>query len=83
MEDLISREALLNIVGKMPLCWEYGQAVSDIYDIIKNQPPVEVVPVVRCKDCVHFDLYLMCCKSRLLNGHTVLEGYCHNGKARE
>lgn len=44
--DLISREALLDIVGKMPLDWEYGKAVSDIYDIIKNAPSVDAVPVV-------------------------------------
>lgn len=36
--DLISRKALLDIVGKMPLCWEYGQAISDVYDIIKAMP---------------------------------------------
>lgn len=47
MSDLISKEALLHIVGKMPLNWEYGQAVSDIYDIIENQPTIEAVPVVQ------------------------------------
>ena len=46
MSDLIDREELLHIVGQMPLAWEYGQAVSDIYDIIKNQPTIEAVPVV-------------------------------------
>ena len=45
MSDLIDRESLLNIVGKMPLNWEYGQAVSDIYDIILKQPTVEAKPV--------------------------------------
>lgn len=44
--DLISREALLDIVGKMPLDWEYGKAVSDIYDIIKAAPAVDAVEVV-------------------------------------
>lgn len=48
MAEYIEREAVLAIVGKMPLDWEYGQAVADIYDIIKNAPAVEVV---RCKDC--------------------------------
>lgn len=46
--DLISREALLDIVGKMPLDWEYGKAVSDIYDIIKEAPAVDAV-VLPCK----------------------------------
>lgn len=43
-DDLISRSALLDIVGKMPLTYEYGQAVSDIYDIIKNAPTVYIEP---------------------------------------
>ena len=51
MADLIDREALMDIVGKMPLDWEYGKAVSDIYDIIKAAPAVDAVEVVRCKEC--------------------------------
>ena len=39
-DDLISRKALLDIVGKMPQSWEYGQAVSDIYNIIKSMPAI-------------------------------------------
>lgn len=38
MDDLISREALLDIVGKIPQSWEYGQAISDVYEIIKSAP---------------------------------------------
>ena len=44
--DLISRTALLEIIGSMSTAWEYGQAVTDIYKIIKNQPAVDAVPVV-------------------------------------
>ena len=56
MAEYIEREAVLSIVGKMPLDWEYGQAVTDIYDIIKNAPAADVVEVVRCKDCIHYEL---------------------------
>lgn len=38
--DLISREYLLGVIGKMPIAWEYGQAVKDIYEIIENAPAV-------------------------------------------
>lgn len=41
-DDLISRKELLDIVGKMPQSWEYGQAVSDIYDIIKSMPAIDI-----------------------------------------
>ena len=43
MKEYIDKEALLEIVGKMPLSWEYGKAVSDIYDIIKDNPAADVV----------------------------------------
>lgn len=46
--DLISRESLLEIVGKMPIDWEYGKAVSDIYDIIQNAPAVDAL-IPPCK----------------------------------
>lgn len=45
MDDLISRKALLEIVGEMPTVWEYGNAVIDIYRIIKGQPAVDAVPI--------------------------------------
>ena len=51
MDDLISRDYLREIVGGMPTEWEYGAAVSDIYDIIMKAPAVDAVEVVRCKDC--------------------------------
>lgn len=35
---LIDADALLGILGEMPLIWEYGQVVSDIYDIAEKQP---------------------------------------------
>lgn len=86
MDDLISRKALIETYCEENCgsrkCVDAMDRCVFISHILE-QPTVEAVPVVRCKDCVHFDLYLMCCKSRLLNGHTVLEGYCHNGKARE
>ncbi len=52
MAEYIERERVLAIVGKMPLDWEYGQAVADIYDIIKNAPAADVAEVIRCRECV-------------------------------
>ena len=43
MKEYIDKTELLKIVGEMPLSWEYGEAVSDIYDIIKEQPAADVV----------------------------------------
>ena len=46
MDDLISRDYLREIVGGMSTEWEYGAAVSDIYNIIMKAPAVDAVPVV-------------------------------------
>lgn len=51
--DLISRSAALEKMGKLPLCWEYGQAVAECWGIVNDLPAVDAVPVVRCKDCKH------------------------------
>lgn len=50
MSDLISKEELLHIVGGMSLAWEYGKAVSDIYEIIKNMPTIEAVERIKIID---------------------------------
>lgn len=53
MDDLISRKALLNVVGKIPQSWEYGQAISDVYEIIKSAPTLtldDLRPKGRWKD---------------------------------
>lgn len=34
--------------------WQPDMMVSEIWDIIDEQPIVDAVPVVRCKDCKYF-----------------------------
>ena len=53
--DLIRRSAALEKMGKLPLCWEYGQAVAECWGIVNDLPAVDAVPVVRCKDCEYTD----------------------------
>lgn len=43
MEEYINKRSILEKVGSMPLAWEYGQAVSDIYEMIKNEPTIRLV----------------------------------------
>lgn len=54
MADYIDKESLLHKIGQIPIAWEYGQAVKDIYDMVKNEPAAEVAPVVRCKNCIYW-----------------------------
>ena len=49
--DLISRSAVLDKMGKFPLCFAYGDGVKDCWDVVTNAPSVDAVPVVRRKDC--------------------------------
>ena len=46
MSDLVVKSELLNIIGKMQFCYEYGRAVSDIYHIVKDHPVVDIDIVV-------------------------------------
>ena len=86
MAEYIETEAVLSIVGKMPLNWEYGQAVSDIYDIIEAAPAADVVPVVRCKDCRamytvgHGFRWCKVWERMLLMGE---DGFCSYGERKE
>lgn len=47
--DAISRDAVLEKIGKLPLDWEYGTAVSDCYKIVENVPALDVAPVVHAR----------------------------------
>lgn len=46
MSDYINRGDLLKKIGQMTLRWEYGQAVNDIYEMVKEQPAGPVVLAV-------------------------------------
>ena len=46
MAEYINKELLLHKIGQIPIAWEYGQAVKDIYDMVKNEPAADVAPVV-------------------------------------
>ena len=40
MAECVDRDELLRAIGELPLAWEYGQAVSEIYEIVKNAPTI-------------------------------------------
>ena len=43
--SLIEAELVLHEIGQLSLAWEYGQAVSDCYEIVKKAPKVNAIPV--------------------------------------
>ena len=58
--DLISRKALEDDLGKVwgiPADWDGGmdEKCETAFTVIGNQPTVDAVEVVRCKDCKHYE----------------------------
>ena len=52
--SLINREALLSYADLWASCGEHHTA-EDVIMMIKTAPTVDAVPVVRCRDCKHYD----------------------------
>ena len=81
MADYIEREAVCPYCPSYEECkgecWSEGEC--EIYDILVQVPAADVVPVVRCKDCI---------RCGFCGDATSLEvmgfyGYCSRGKRRE
>ena len=69
--DLISRKELKKFTGTFADV--YNVKVAEMFrDIVNQQPTVDAVEVVRCKDCG----FLQGCKNGQYLG---LEGYCSHG----
>ncbi|MBQ8144316.1 MAG: hypothetical protein IJ042_05935 [Butyricicoccus sp.] len=97
MAEFIDRDALLHVIGEMPIDWEYGRAVSDIYEIIKNAPAINPddlrprgrwVPNGQCEHVPyrirktdHWTTY-KCSECGYRNGRRFRDKFCTNCGAR-
>ena len=54
-----------------------------IITALKKEPTVDAVEVVRCKDCVHYDLFLLSCRNGYMNGTIGIEGFCSYGERKD
>ena len=52
--SIINREALLSYADLWASCGEHYTA-EDVIMMIKTAPTVDAVPVVRCRECKHYD----------------------------
>lgn len=88
-KDCDRRKGMKN--GKIRFCYEIGDApcracdIGDTIDYFLDEdisPTVDAVPVVRCKDCKHYEYAIGCVK-----WHDVCTGgddwYCADGEAKE
>lgn len=70
MTEYIEREALIDAFeyADPDVCavypdqyskWGYG--IESVRDVIRSVPAADVVPVIRCKDCIHY-IAGYCCR---------------------
>lgn len=85
MSDLISRSALLDEIKDYQM--DVVAKATAMY-VIRNQPTVDAIPVVRCKDCFHWGNEKMSAeteKVKLCDYYywpMYSEKYCANGERR-
>ena len=62
--------------------YEYGrnQVADSIASDLEDMPPADVVPVVRCRSCLHFDSDSHFCF--LIKGYMQYDDFCSYGKTR-
>lgn len=77
---LIDADALLTAIIEYPYGYR-GMIESEI----ENQPTVDAVSVIRCKDCIHNQLPPTCgnANCELWYGMTDLYGYCSRAERKE
>lgn len=46
---------------------QYVRGVDDAIGVVNNAPTIDAVPVVRCKNCKHFNLQTHECENELLS----------------
>lgn len=87
MKDLISREALIKRLEKVCITDDgFGMGVQFGIDCAKDfvaeAPAVDAVPVIRCKNCKHYNLQALACTHDNFNGTIGMDGFCSYGELR-
>ena len=59
---------------------DYKEALKLLLSKIGNAPTVDAVPVVRCRDCVNFEIGDWCVTTGV---RTAEDGYCSYGERRD
>lgn len=88
MDDLISRSAA---IAKVKEAREKARTLTgmDFVMMLENQPAVDAVEVVRCKDCKYWwSINELCTHARHVDGNVCChecnaEDFCSDGERRE
>ena len=61
MSDLIDRQKAIDaLIDALAWTWSGTWSEKAAIDAIKKLPPVDAVPVIRCKECVHYKGHWYC-----------------------
>ena len=96
MAEYINRELLLNdletsivVSGRTDVAPLELRGVHKVVDRIKAMPTEDVVPVVRCKDCKHFNVGvnfqskpILYCRRTKFSFETKPDDYCSYGERK-
>lgn len=91
MDDLISRAAAIDalveeLAYKPEGYWDSGLNQYDVEVVLNQQPSVDAVEVVRCRDCEHYFTSDMeraknhGAECTMMNRRTMPEDYCSYGQ---
>ena len=93
MARLIDADALMDVIRQHEYrlatkqgAIDYGMFTLGIQQAVDEQPTVDAVPVIRCKDCIHSydDLCGLCCTCGPYVDCVVQpEFYCADGKRKD
>ena len=54
--------------------------VDLVVHLLDRQPTIDAVPVVRCKNCKHYNLQALACTHNNFNGWIGMDGFCSYGE---
>ena len=80
-DDLIRKQDAIDWLEN-----DWNGMVTTVFDGIRGLPSAQ--PVIRCKDCVYMDMWMMfgsCtryCFCKITECDTEFDGYCHMAKRR-
>ena len=85
MPEYISREAAIEAVIKCQKVYGFmdeGRKLMDVYDALVALPAADMVEVVRCRDCKHYNAGFEC----LIEGYGIerpADYFCADGKRKD
>ena len=63
------------------------ETATDAFDAVdfalEDTPTIDAVPVIRCKNCTHYNLQALACTHDNFNGTIGMDGFCSYAERKE